>query len=187
MLEGLSPPSKYSSAFQRQRPKSRVFACVPPPPRKRFEIWTPSPTRSKTFLRVNAQALTTHFVVIEKLITDNAIDEYRFFNLDEVGVTPGKDAHGKLSCRRLMPRRGNQDFKAVDFSYLNGITMMAVDSAAGEAGPPLIIVKGKKIPYRDVLQNGNVRTETPAAYFPRGSVLATRAEGGGVDRFKFLS
>ena len=159
------PFIEYSSSFQRQRPKSRVFACFPPTPCNRFEIWTPSPKRNKRFSVVNTQPVTTHFAVIEKLITDNAIDEYRFFNLEEVGVTPGKDAHGKRSCRRLMPRRGNQDFKAVDFSYLNRITMMPVVSAAEEAGPPAIVVKGKKIPYRDVLQNGNVRTETPAGIF----------------------
>lgn len=56
--------------------------------------------------------------------------------------------------------------------------MMPVISAAGEAGRLLIIFKGTEIPYRDVLHNGNVRTETPPAYLPRRSVLATRAEEG---------
>ena len=48
-------------------------------------------------------------------------------------------------------------------------------------------MKGKRVPYREVLQNGNFLPEAPLSRLPRSSVLATREENGGVDKHNFLS
>ena len=51
---------------------------------------------------------------------------------------------------------------------------------------PLFFIKGKRVPYRKVLRSGAVYSETPLCKLPRHSVLATRSEGGGVDRTNFI-
>ena len=53
--------------------------------------------------------------------------------------------------------------------------MISVMSAVEKAAPLLIMVEGEPFPSRDVLQNGNICTETPSAHFPRKSVLSAGA------------
>lgn len=142
---------------------------------------------AKRFAAVNTETLTTHFATLEKLMSDYSLDEYRIFNLDEVGIFSGKDASGKLVCRRFLPRKGNQDFISANFGYEDRINMMPVISAAGLHSPPLFVIKGKRMTFRNKLVNGNVLTETPADCLPREAVIATRAEVGGVDSKNFLS
>ena len=86
-----------------------------------------------------------------------------------------------------MHKNGGQDFIGADFSYENRITMMPIINADGDCAPPLFVMKGKRVPYREVLQNGIVLPETPLSRLPRTSVLATREENGGVDKHNFLS
>ena len=104
-----------------------------------------------------------------------------------MGVTPDGEASGKLSCKRIMPRKGLQDFITCAFSYQNRVTMMPVISASGECDLPLFFINGKRVPYRKILHSGAVYSETPLCQLPRHSVLATRSEGGGVDRTNFIS
>ena len=71
--------------------------------------------------------------------------------------------------------------------YNDRITVMPVISAAGTAGPPLFVLKWKRIPYRTWLRNGRIVYETPASRLPHKAVVAFRAELGGVDSDNFAN
>ena len=168
------PSHVYLGAFRRRHAEKIKFG-------------RPLSQESKRFAVVNIDSLSTHFGTIEKLVNDNDIDASRIFNLDEVGICPNKDASGRLACKNIMPRRGNQDFVAPLFKYEDRVTMMPVISAAGEAGPPLFVIKEKRMAYRNVLRNGKTYIESPVSTLPRRSVLATGIEAGAVDSMNFLS
>ena len=63
---------------------------------------------------------------------------------------------------------------------------MPVVSAAGEAGSPLYVFKGKRLPFREVLSHDVVQVQTYAQLLPRHACIAMREEGGGVDAQNFL-
>ena len=156
--------------------------------RHRKELAFRKPTRqeAKRFLAVNAKVLTTHFATLKKLVDDNGLDAARIFNLNEVGTTPGKDTTCMTSAKRLLPRYSGQDICMQEFKNVPRVTMLPVISADGQTGPPLFVFKGLRLPYRNVLCNGRVRTETPACNLPINSCLALRQENGGVDTVNFL-
>ena len=59
-------------------------------------------------------------------------------------------------------------------------------SATDEAGPPLYVFKGKKLPFREVLLHGRVQVQTYTQLLPRHACIAMREEGGRVDARNFL-
>ena len=65
--------------------------------------------------------------------------------------------------------------------------MMPAISAGGDTPPPLFVFKGKRLPFREVLNEGRQTLETPADLLPRKSVVCMREERGGVDMHNFLS
>lgn len=90
------PSSSYLRAFRRQH---AIFRRIVKPLR----------LEANRLRAVNAQALTTHFATMEKLVNEYGIDSYRLFNLNEFGVSPVKDTDGSLACKRLMHKNGVQD------------------------------------------------------------------------------
>ena len=123
-------PSRYYIRSFRNRHDSSLSFCKP----LRQE--------AKRFSAVNADVLTKHFSVLEKLISENELDASKIFNLDEAGTIPEKDITGIVAARRLMPRRGDRDVKMPQLKKLNRVTMMPLVSAAGEAAPPSFVSKG---------------------------------------------
>ena len=150
-------------------------------PRKhadRLSFVRPLPQEAVRYRQVNGEAITTHFATVQKLVEDNEIDASRLFNLDECGCSPAKEAGSKSRSRRYMPRRGSRDIRRADIADLAPITMMPVISAAGEHGPPLLVFKVTRIPYRVVLNKGICQEESPLTHLPRHSVMAMREKNG---------
>ena len=183
----LSPAERLMLPFKHGGPSDVYLRAFRRRHAEKIKFGRPLSQESKRFAAVNMESLSPHFGTIEKLVNDNDMDASRIFNLDEVGISPNKDASRRLACKRIMPRRGNQDFVAPLFKYEDRVTMMPVISAASEAGPPLFVIKGKQMSYRNMLRNGKTYIESPESSLPRRSVLATRIEGGGVDSKNFLS
>ena len=174
----LLPARRLLLPFKRDKPSVGYLRAFRRRHGKQIRFDKPLRQEAKRFWAINAESLTTHFAIIERLITEHSIDSSLLFNLDEVGVSPGKDADGNLACRRLMHKNGGQDFIGADFFYENRITMMPIISADGDCAPPLFVTKGKRVPYREVLKNGTIFPETPLSRLPRFAVLATREENG---------
>lgn len=153
----------------------------------RIKFTRPTRQEAVRFAACNGDTLTTHLATMEKLISDNAIDDIRLWNLDESGATPGKDVDGRSACKRLMRRDGIKDLKVPQFLNTHRVTMMASISAAGNSGPPLFVFKGKKLPFRRVVRGGEEVYESLADVLPRHSVISAREKCGGVDMHNFLN
>ena len=166
VLRRLLPSRRVTFPFKKHKPSPGYLGAFRKRHAKVIKFGKPLRQEAKRFRSVNMEALTTHFASVEKRIKDNDIDASRIFNLDEVEVKPDRDASGKLSCKRLMPRKGVQDFITCAFYYQNRATMMPVINASGECGPPFFVVKGKRAPYRKVLRSGAVYSETPLSNYP---------------------
>ena len=132
VLGKLTPARRLTLPFKRDKPSAGYLRAFRRRHGKVIRFGKPLRQEAKRFRAVNAESLTTHFATIEKLIAEHNIDSSRLFNLDEVGVSPGKDADGQLACRRLMHMSGGQDFITADFSYENRITMMPIIGADGD-------------------------------------------------------
>lgn len=74
-----------------------------------------------------------------------------------------------------------------EFVRTSRATVMAIMNARGDTGPPLFVFKGARPPYRQVVVNGRICTETYASHIPKGSVIAMRDGVGGVDSVNFLA
>lgn len=85
-----------------------------------------------------------------------------------------------------MRRDGYRSLKLPEFVRASRMTLMSVVSAASDSGPPLFVFKGKTLPYRDVIVDGVIVTQTYAEFLLRGSCVAVRQEGDGVDSQNFL-
>eukprot|EP00171_Calliarthron_tuberculosum_P006070 IDg6070t1 len=153
--------------------------------RDRLRFAKPLRQEAKRFSAANAEALTTHFAALARLVEDLGVDAARVWNLDETGATPDREVAGAALRRRYMTRSGGGDLRLPDFASVHRSTMMPVISAAGEAGPVLFAFKGSTLPYREVVCGRDVVVETLADRLPRTAVVTTRAECGGVDSGNF--
>ena len=124
---------------------------------------------------------------MDKLVKEHGIDSSRLFNLDEVEFSPGKDTEDSLACKRLIHKNGAQDFMCSDFSYEDRLTVMLIIGADGDCAPPLFVMKGNRVLYRETLPNGTATPDTSFSRLPRRAVLAIREENGGVYKYNFLS
>ena len=137
------------------------------------------------FKAVNADVLSQHYSTLEHLVEKYQLDPSRIWNLDECGVTPGRDGEGDSARKHIVTRHGSRDFRSINIGYDKRVTIMPVISAAGETGPCLLVYKGNSFPYRFHVENGQEKIDTIAHHLPRRAVVAMRAEGGGVDSNNF--
>lgn len=63
--------------------------------------------------------------------------------------------------------------------------MLPCISAAGDVGPTLINFQSKRVPYREVLVDGQVYLEGLGTYLPRGCLLKMRKEVASIDGDSF--
>lgn len=176
-----------SIPFANGRPGVKFLRSFERRHRERLRFAVPVRQEAKRFAAVNARTLAYHFETLKELMLEHNIDAHRLWNLDETGSTPGRDASGNGKRRRYLRRRGELDLKLPDFVRTGRTSLMPVVSAAGDVGPPLFVFKGTSLPYRNVIENGNIVTQTYTTYLPRGACVAMRAEGGGIDIANFLS
>lgn len=182
------PPARRAALpFRDGRPGAHFLRNFMKRNEDRLCFGRPLRQEAKRFTATNAEALTAHFANLARLVEDLNLDASRVWNLDETGGTPGKDISGASAPRRFLRRDGTRDVKVGDFMNVNRVTMMPVVSAAGDCGPTLFVFKGTNVPYRNVLRNGVVVTETYSTFLPRGAVVAMREKRGGVDSTNFLS
>lgn len=155
--------------------------------RRTLKVCVPDYHEAKRHAAVNAVTLTEHIARVERLVELFHIDADRFWNLDETGSSPGRDAKGNSRQKRFMRRDGSHEARMPRYTQQSRVTLMPAVSAAGEIAPPLFVVKGKRLPFREVLVDGRVEVQTLAQMLPRGACLAMREEHGGVDATNFLS
>lgn len=98
--------------------------------------------------------MSNHFATRQKIIREQNITQTHMFNLDDVSATPDKDFNGFSQKKRLLLRTKAVYLNFIDWVYHHRITIMPVDSASCECGPPLFKLKDK-IPYRNVLRYGS--------------------------------
>ena len=186
MVNGTDPTRRMLLPFRRGVPGSGYLRGFRRRHKEKLAFGKPVRQEAKRFAQVNAGVLTTHFATLKKLREENNLDAPRIFNLDESGVTPERDLHGVTASKRLMPRSGCRDICMPEFRNLHRVTIMPVISASGETAPPLFLFKGLRLPYRTLLGNGEVITETPLSKLPSGSLGAMREENGGIDTARFM-
>ena len=138
------------------------------------------------FRAVNADVLCKHFSTLERLVVELGLDPERIWNLDECGVTPGRDEQGASARKRIVTRQGSRDFRSVNVGYEKRVTFMPAICASGETGPCLFVYKGKSFPYRCYVKNGEEHVDSLAHHLPRRAVIKMREEGGGVDSDNFF-
>lgn len=121
---------------------------------------------AKRFAATNGETLTTRCAELRQLMIEFGFDAQRIWNLDETGISPGKDVRGS-ACEKRMHRRGSQKEARVPvFADENRVTIIPVVSAAGVVGPSLWIFQGTRIPCRDVLIGGKRYTHTLSTFLP---------------------
>ena len=99
---------------------------------------------------------------MEKIITENDITPNGIWNLDENGATSGRDANGLQNCKVYMTRTGAKDANTGAFLNTNCVTVMPVISVSGPCASPLLVLKGRRLPYRVVYRKGFKVVETYA-------------------------
>eukprot|EP00171_Calliarthron_tuberculosum_P002656 IDg2656t1 len=143
--------------FRDRRPGRKFTAAFALRHKDLLRLAKPTRQEGKRFAAANADALTTHFATIARLVEDQDLDASRIWNLDETGGTPGKDISRACASRRYLRRDGIREAKVAHFANVSRSTMMPVVSAAGEAGPALFVFKGSDLPYRNVVRGGVAR------------------------------
>lgn len=152
----------------------------------------PSPQEAARFRATNAENLTSHFAAVERIIHENSIDEVRFANLDESGITPGND-HSRVGKKKVYCTRYARQHKqcaetsSPEFANIHRVTLVGVVFASGEAGRPTFIFEGTKLRYRTVVgSGGSTYHESIAECLPQRSDFTTRKDVAGVDKQIFI-
>lgn len=112
------------------------------------------------------------------------IDSARLWNLNETGNIPGSDIRSNSRKKRYSRRSEGGDLRTPKFVRCERSTMMSVISASVEA-EPRILYTGASLPYRNVVVEGRVATQTFTNFLLRGACVAMRAENIGVGTTNF--
>lgn len=117
------------------------------------------------------------------------MDASRVFDLDETGITSGKDRDGGTRRKAIVPRGVRCHAKNVDFEKnLSRVSLIACVSATVDSILPLWIFKGKRLPYRVLsLSYGRNVWKSATILLPPDSLFATWPEVGGMDANIFIS
>ena len=166
------PGRKYARGFERRHSDAISF--------KR-----PSKGDAVRYAAMNAENLTNHIAIFEKIVRENNIDAQRMFNLDESGITPNRNT-GRAKQKVYCTRSSRSVHLEPTFSNVDRVTLVAVVSASGQPASPFIIFQGTKLKYRRVRKVvGAVQNEHVAEYFPRQSNFTTRRDIAGVEEHNF--
>ena len=187
IVSHMIPQRRLRIPFRDGKPGSKWLRGFRARHRNRLTFAKPTRQEALRCAACTSEVPTSHFAKLERLIADNDIDAQRLFNVDEFGITPGRDLASKTQSKRYIARGSAGDSLVGQFKYNDRINLMPVISAAGTAGPPLYVLTGKQIPYRTGLRNGRVVYETPASRLPHKAAVALRAELGGVDSDNFAN
>ena len=109
------------------------------------------------------------------------------WNQDETGGTPGRDTNGNSRRRRYLTRSSHKNCQIPEWERTNRATLLVAISGDADTGPPLFLFKGKRIVYRQLIQNGDIVLQTYAHFLPRDARIAHREEGVGIDSVKFYA
>ena len=168
-----TPGSRYIRSFLRRHNDELLFV-------------KPLRQQHERFRAVNADVLCQHVSTLERIVVDLGLDPERIWNLDECGVTPGRDDKGASARKRIVTQQGSRDFRSVNVGYNKKVTFMPAISASGETGPCLFLYKSKSFPYRCYVKNGEEHVDSIARNLPRSATIEMREKGGGVDSDNFL-
>ncbi len=70
--------------------------------KEKLSFSKPSRQVPKRFASANAEVLTTHVEALGHVLQSYNIDAQRLFNLDEKGMTSGRDSHGASKKKAIM-------------------------------------------------------------------------------------
>ena len=120
----------------------------------------------KRNLSINVETLAEHYSNLEELMAKHGLTAERVFNLDENGVSSGHDVKGKVCQPKFMRRGSTPDYVLPAFRYDNRMTVLSNFSASGEVGPLMFVMKGTRLPFREVLVDGQRYIETINSQLP---------------------
>lgn len=146
----------------------------------------PRQQEGKRFRAMNADALTSHFAQLVELRKTYCLSDSHVWNLDETGISPGRDVRGKVRQRCFFRRDGATDVQLATFSYSDRITVLPSINAAGDLGPCLFIFKGAHLPYREVQVDGKTHVQTLSTFLPRHAFVRMRPETASIDGDSFF-
>ena len=135
----------------------------------------------------NADTLTTHLASFESVLVENGITASQLYNVDETGVTPNLDK-SKRTCQKMLLRTSmskTTQVRTTHFKNVDRITMMATVCADGSSFPPFFVLKGMRIPYREIVVDNRYEMESVFDCLPDGSLLTVRNETASVDQWNF--
>lgn len=152
-----------------------------------YKFSVPSKQQAERFRSTNAEVISNHLLNLEEVMKEYEFDARRIFNLDETGMSAGRDTHGASKKRAVVPSKIRCHVKGADFEgNLARVSLLACISAAGEAVCPLWVFKGTRLPFRVIRnENGEISTQSAAHLLPPDSLLGTRKEKGGIDSSLF--
>ena len=186
LVNGMDPKRRFMLPFRHGVPGRAFLGGFRQRHKDKLSFAKPVRQEAIRFSQVNADALTTHFATLDNPIREHDLDSNRIFNLDESGITPDRDMYGITSAKRFMPRSACRDLCTPEFRNLNRVTHMPIISASRACAPPLFVFKGLRLPYRTIVKDGHIVTQTPLYNLPKGSTARTREETGGIDTARFL-
>lgn len=85
-----------------------------------IRVARPKMQQSLRFRAINSKTLAKRFENLRKVIDDKDRNDQRIFNLDEVGISPGRNFLKGTHWRRVLTHRGcwhTSDQKFVAFAY----------------------------------------------------------------------
>jgi len=86
----------------------------------------------------------------------------------------------------LAPRGRQAQLRFPEFANVSRITMLPVIFASGEKGRPMLVLKGKRYPFRILGQGDSLRMQSVASCLPSDCLITMRDEVADVDKHNFL-
>ena len=78
------------------------------------------------FKVVNADVLSKHYSTLEHLFEKYQLDLSRIWNLDESGVTPGRNGEEASAKMHIVTRHDSRDFRSINIGYDKRVKIMPV-------------------------------------------------------------
>ena len=117
VVVGMPPYRRLTLPFKDGKPRPKYLRAFMKRHKDSLRLGRPLRQEFDPFKAVNADTICQNFCQIEELIAKHNLDETRIWNLDECGVTPGKDTSGRGQQKRIMTRSCGRDMKCAPLSY----------------------------------------------------------------------
>lgn len=129
--------------------------------------------------------MTTHFAAIHAIVDEYKLDDESIWNLNETGVTTGRDTRGEVRTFRFVRLGITGNVRVPVCSYTSRVTIMPCISAGGAHNPSLWVFKGTRLPFRGVQVGVTRATESLSSYLPGDALVSMEPDTARVDGTNF--